>query len=49
MNLFESQRVAFTADTLGEYVKALTRLDKLDNSRVLALMQVRAGKASCVW
>jgi hypothetical protein len=37
---FESGRVAMTADTLGEYVKALARLDRLDNSRVMALMQV---------
>lgn len=41
INLFESNRLAFTQDALGEYVKALARADKLDNSRVLNLMQVR--------
>jgi ATP-dependent metalloprotease len=43
VSLFEGQRVAFTSETLGEYVKALSRLDRLDNSRVFNLMQVRAG------
>ncbi len=36
---FEGGKVAFTQETLGEYVKALARLDRLDNSRVLSLVQ----------
>ncbi len=38
---FESGRVAFSQEALGEYIKALARLDRLDNSRVLSLVQVR--------
>lgn len=41
VQLFEEGHVAVTADTLGEYIRALTRLDRLDHSRVLGLMQVR--------
>ncbi|GFH19319.1 AAA domain-containing protein, partial [Haematococcus lacustris] len=36
---FEGGRVAFTQENLGEYIKALARLDRLDNSRMLSLMQ----------
>ena len=55
---FESGRVAFSEAALGEYVKALAKLDRLDNGRVLSLMQVcvcgganaegRAGGGLCV-
>ncbi len=47
MQLFESNRLAFTQETLGEYIKALARLDRLDNSRMLGLMQVGAGLSLC--
>ena len=40
MSHFEAGRVTFTQETLGEYIKALAKLDRLDNSRVLSLMQV---------
>lgn len=43
INLFESNRLAFSQETLGEYIKALARVDKLDNSRVMNLMQVCAS------
>ncbi|GAX77220.1 hypothetical protein CEUSTIGMA_g4666.t1 [Chlamydomonas eustigma] len=39
IQLYESGRVAFTQDNLGEYIKALARLDRLDNSRLLGLLQ----------
>jgi hypothetical protein len=42
---FESGRVAFTQDNLGEYIKALARLDRLDNSRLLNIIQVQIRKA----
>lgn len=38
---FESGSVAFNAETFGEYVKALARLDRLDNNRAFSLLQVR--------
>jgi hypothetical protein len=41
ISLFESGRVGFSHEVLGEYVKALARLDRLDSSRVMSLMQVR--------
>jgi len=40
IKLFEGGRVAFTQDTLGEYIKALSRMDRLDNSRLMGLLQV---------
>ncbi|KAJ9515052.1 hypothetical protein QJQ45_012578 [Haematococcus lacustris] len=45
---FEGGRVAFTQENLGEYIKALARLDRLDNSRMLSLMQrgVESGQMS---
>eukprot|EP00798_Chlamydomonas_sp_ICE-L_P010098 gene10098-7995_t len=43
---FESGQVAFGQETLGEYVKALARLDRLDNSRLMTLMQRGADGAS---
>lgn len=53
VTLFESNRVAYNPETLGEYMKALARLDRLDNSRVYSMVQVRwLGKTSChshVW
>lgn len=41
VTLFESNRVTYNSETLGEYVKALARLDRLDNSRVYSMVQVR--------
>lgn len=41
VSIFESNRVVYNSETLGEYVKALARLDRLDNSRVFNLVQVR--------
>lgn len=41
MASFESGSVAFNAETFGEYVKALARLDRLDNNRAFSLLQVR--------
>ena len=37
---FESGRVASSEATLGEYVKALAKADKLDNSSLLRTLQV---------
>ena len=37
---FEAGRVAFSQETLGEYIKALARLDRLSGSRVMSVMQV---------
>lgn len=49
VKLFEGGRVAFTQDSLGEYIKALSRMDRLDNSRLMGLLQVRwLGWALCV-
>jgi len=39
ISMFESGRVPFSQEALGEYVKALARLDRLDNSRMMSLMQ----------
>ena len=39
VDAFESGAVALTEGAVGEYVKALVRLDRLDNSRVLAALQ----------
>lgn len=43
---FEGGRVAFTQDTLGEYVRALARTDRLDNGRVMEVMQAGAAAMS---
>mmetsp|Transcript_10855 Transcript_10855/g.23362 ORF Transcript_10855/g.23362 Transcript_10855/m.23362 type:complete len:794 (+) Transcript_10855:251-2632(+) len=43
---FESGRISVTQETLGEYIKALARLDRLDNSRVLSLVQRGASAAT---
>uniref|UniRef100_A0A7R9VRD6 AAA+ ATPase domain-containing protein n=1 Tax=Chlamydomonas euryale TaxID=1486919 RepID=A0A7R9VRD6_9CHLO len=43
---FEAGRVAFTQDTLGEYIRALARLDRLDNSRVMSLVQTGAAASA---
>ena len=52
---FESGSVAFNAETFGEYVKALARLDRLDNNRAFSLLQVKGlvsgesgGTRACV-
>lgn len=42
---FESGAVASTEETLGEYVKALAQLDRLDNSSLIATLQ-RGAQAS---
>lgn len=39
VKLFESGRVAFTQDSLGEYIRALSRMDRLDNNRLMGLLQ----------
>jgi hypothetical protein len=39
--------IANTEEAMGEYVKALVRLDALDGSRLAATLQV--GGAVCVW
>lgn len=45
VSLFEGNRVANTQETLAEYVKALSRLDRLDPNRLYSLMQqVRFGR-----
>ncbi|EFJ42764.1 hypothetical protein VOLCADRAFT_83523 [Volvox carteri f. nagariensis] len=41
--MFEQNRVANTPETLAEYVKALTRLDRLDTARFHALTQRGSG------
>ncbi len=41
MQHFESGRVASNEETLGEYIKALAKLDRLDNSRLLSTLQAR--------
>ncbi len=47
VSLFEGNRVANTQETLAEYVKALSRLDRLDPNRLYSLMQqVRTGVAA---
>ena len=38
---FESGSVASSEASLGEYIKALARADRLDNSALLRLLQVR--------
>jgi len=43
VRLFESGRIAFTQDALGEYIKALARMDRLDNTRLMGLLQVCRG------
>ncbi|KAG2497754.1 hypothetical protein HYH03_004026 [Edaphochlamys debaryana] len=43
VSAFEQNRVANTPETLAEYVRALTRLDRLDASRFHALTQQRGG------
>ena len=45
---FEAGRVVSNEQTLGEYVKALARLDRLDGSRVMALMQVCGGRGTAM-
>ncbi|GFR49889.1 hypothetical protein Agub_g11993, partial [Astrephomene gubernaculifera] len=45
VSAFEQNRVANTPETLAEYVKALTRLDRLDPARFHALAQ-RGGLAA---
>lgn len=37
----ESGRLGMTEEVLGEYIKALVRLDRMDNSRLVSLLQVR--------
>jgi ATP-dependent metalloprotease len=39
VSAFESGRVANTEEAMGEYVKALVRLDRLDNTRLLSTLQ----------
>ncbi|GLI69863.1 hypothetical protein VaNZ11_014580 [Volvox africanus] len=43
VSMFEQNRVPNTPDTLSEYVKALTRLDRLDTARFHALTQRGGG------
>ncbi|GIL81777.1 hypothetical protein Vretimale_1381 [Volvox reticuliferus] len=43
VSMFEQNRVPNTPETLSEYVKALTRLDRLDSARFHALTQRGAG------
>lgn len=38
VDAFESGKVTFSQDALGEYVKALVRLDRLDNTRLLSTL-----------
>lgn len=40
INQFESGSVASTEASLGEYIKALARTDRLDNSALLRVLQV---------
>jgi hypothetical protein len=46
VRLFEGGQVAFTQEALGEYIKALSRMDRLDNSRLMGLLQV-GGRLAC--
>jgi hypothetical protein len=39
--------VANTEEAMGEYVKALVRLDALDGSRLAATLQVRGASTRC--
>ena len=47
---FENGSVSFTRETLAEYIKALTRLDRLDSSRVMSLIhrgaEIEKGESS---
>lgn len=43
---YEAGMIANTEEAMGEYVKALVRLDALDGSRLAATLQVRRAVPS---